>query len=98
METNCHLTLKSKVKESVVTDLMLFLKANLPNVRNFEGCVSVEGVFNQEDNEVLFYEVWVSKAHHTRYLEFISGNGVMNELASFLLALPLIEYYNQTNL
>ncbi|EZH74084.1 antibiotic biosynthesis monooxygenase [Aquimarina atlantica] len=95
METNCEVILKSEVKNSMVNNLMNFLDENLPNVRGFKGCLSVKILFNKETNEMVFYEEWISKNHHTDYIAFISNNGIMAKLAAFLTKAPEINYYHK---
>ncbi|WP_108808652.1 MULTISPECIES: putative quinol monooxygenase [Aquimarina] len=95
METNCEVILKSKVKNSMVNNLMNFLTENLPNVRGFNGCLSVKILFDKETNEMVFYEEWLSKSHHTDYITFISNNGIMAKLSAFLIEAPEIKYYHK---
>ncbi|WP_103070447.1 antibiotic biosynthesis monooxygenase [Aquimarina sediminis] len=95
METNCKVILKSQLKRAVLDKLMVFLKENLPNVREFEGCLSVKVLLNKEKDEMIFDEEWISKDHHTNYIAFISNNGVMAKLTEFLVGQPKIEYYNR---
>ncbi|WP_200822874.1 putative quinol monooxygenase [Aquimarina sp. AU58] len=95
METNCKVILKSKVKNSMVNNLMNFLEENLPNVRGFNGCLSVKILFNKEANEMVFYEEWLSKSHHTDYIAFISNNGIMAKLTAFLIEAPEVKYYQK---
>ncbi|WP_298423606.1 hypothetical protein [uncultured Kordia sp.] len=98
MDTNCKVLLTSQVNENVSAELMVFLKENLPKVRNFNGCISVEILFNVETNNMVFHEVWKSKVHHVKYIEFITANGIMNSLANFLVASPEIQYYTIENI
>ena len=44
---NCYL--KAETKSSLIS----FLKENLPNVRGFEGCLSVNVLFDDENDEML---------------------------------------------
>ncbi len=93
METNCDVILSSKVKNSQVKQFTTFLKDNLSNVRNFEGCISVDILFNHENNDIVFYEKWESRKMHNNYIDFISNNGVMGQLVAFLTKAPEVTYF-----
>ena len=82
--------LEFKVKADKVASLMAFLDKNLANVRNFEGCSQVKVYYNPITNQMIFDEMWESVEHHQKYLGFITENGVMAELASFLSTEPEI--------
>lgn len=86
--------LELKVKSDLVAKYMVFLEKNLPNVRGFDGSKSVKIYFNKETNEMAINEIWASKEHHQKYIKFISENGVMEQLASFLEKEPIIRYYD----
>jgi quinol monooxygenase YgiN len=74
---------------------MLFLEQNLPNVRSFDGCVSVNVYFSLDGREMLLEEEWLSVEHHQRYIGFISKNGVMQLLRGLLMADPTINYFEK---
>lgn len=89
--TKVILTLSVKVETK--KEFMEFLDKNVPNVRAFKGCNQVNLYFDEKTNEMIISENWDSKIHHGKYIEFISANGVMQELASFLQKEPSIKYY-----
>jgi len=91
-------SLEFKVKADKVTSLMAFLDRNLANVRNFEGCSQVKVYYNPTTHQMLFDEVWESVEHHQKYLGFITENGVMAELGSFLSTEPEIKYFDIVDL
>ncbi len=96
--------MKQTIGVKVILDLMVkpetkkefveFLHENVPNVRAFEGCSSVKLYFDDTTNEMIIAEDWISKEHHGKYIEFISENGVMNGLISYLQKDPEIKYYD----
>ncbi|GEM_PF-656394 len=90
--------LEFKVKADKVASLMAFLDKNLANVRNFEGCSQVNVYYNPTINQMIFDEMWESVEHHQKYLGFITENGVMAELASFLSSEPEIKYFDVVDL
>jgi quinol monooxygenase YgiN len=90
--------LEFKVEKEKVKPLMTFLDNNLANVRNFEGCSQVKVYYNPDEDEMIFDELWESVEHHQKYLGFITKNGVMAELASFLASKPEIKYFDIVDL
>ena len=85
--------LSFKVKSDTQKEFMKFLEKNVPNVRAFEGCSSVKLYFDESNKEMIITENWLSKEHHGRYIQFISKNGVMEGLISYLDGKPSIKYY-----
>jgi quinol monooxygenase YgiN len=90
--------LEFEVKKNKVKSLMDFLDKNLANVRSFDGCSQVEVYYNPDEEKMIFDEMWESVGHHHKYLAFITKNGVMEELASFLISKPEIKYYEVVDL
>ncbi|TPN88943.1 antibiotic biosynthesis monooxygenase [Aquimarina algicola] len=85
--------LTSKINAETYDNLLLFLEKNLPNVRSFKGCNSVDILFNTEKDEMVFYEDWNTKLDHLEYLNFIRENGVLQELSGFIAQGPEIKYF-----
>ncbi|ESA37007.1 antibiotic biosynthesis monooxygenase [Leptolyngbya sp. Heron Island J] len=77
---------------------MSFLAENLPNVRGFSGCQQVIVYLDPENRTMIFDEEWLSIEHHRKYINAISENGVLKELATFLEAPPEIKYFDQVEL
>ncbi|MDC1161883.1 antibiotic biosynthesis monooxygenase [Tenacibaculum sp.] len=86
--------LEFKVKTEKVNELIIFLENNLENVRNFEGCSQLQVYYNADDEKMIIDEIWKSVGHHQKYLNFISENGVMIELTSFLASELEIKYFD----
>jgi len=82
-----------QVKIESKKEFIEFLDKNVPNVRGFDGCNSVNLYFDNETNEMIITENWESKEHHGKYIEFIAKNGVMQDLISYLQKEPTIKYY-----
>ncbi|NQZ22031.1 MAG: hypothetical protein HRT53_08240 [Colwellia sp.] len=72
---------------------MDFLDMSIPNVRGFEGNTNVQLYFDATTNEMIITESWASKKAHGKYIKFISENGVMKQLLSYLEKPPTIKYY-----
>lgn len=88
-----RVTLNCPVKTGAFADLKPFLQANLPNVRSFNGNLMVKVLFNEETQEMLLEEEWLTQKHHQDYIAFIDANGVLATLAEFLTAPPQIKYF-----
>lgn len=84
--------LESMVNQGSLDQLMPFLEANLPAVRGFPGCLSVEIFMDRDTGQMMFAEEWLSIEHHKNYIKAIAENGVMDELVSFLRSPPDIKY------
>lgn len=94
-ETNgIKVILTFQTKVDTKKEFLDFLNKNIPNVRAFEGCSSVKLYFNDSTNEMIITENWKSNEHHSNYIKFISENGVMKKLASYLQNKPTIKYYD----
>ena len=87
-----------RVKSETKKEFFEFLHENVPNVRAFEGCSSVKLYFEDSTNEMIITEDWMSKEHHGKYIQFISENGVMKGLISYLQEDPAIKYYEILNI
>lgn len=87
-----------KVKSETKKEFIEFLHENVPNVRTFEGCSRVKLYFDDATNEMIIAEDWMSEEHHGKYIKFISENGVMKGLISYLQKAPEIKYYEILNI
>ncbi|CCO46386.1 conserved hypothetical protein containing Dimeric alpha-beta barrel domain [Vibrio nigripulchritudo SOn1] len=88
-----RVTLNCQVKANQFAKLRPFLEANLPNVRGFKGNRKVTVLFDEASGEMLLDEEWASVEHHQSYIAFISENGVLAQLQSFLASAPDIKYF-----
>ena len=86
-------TIQATVKSDLYGELEGFLSENLSNVRGFSGALAVSILFNQETKEFLIHEEWASQSHHQAYIQAITQNGVLAQLASFFEDAPVINYY-----
>ena len=88
-------SLETKVKKGSYEKLVPFLQQNLPKVRGFEGALSVSIFYDKGTENFLIFEEWLSQQHHQNYIKFISENGVMNQLVSFMEGPPEVKYYGK---
>lgn len=93
-----RVVIESTIQEGVWDKLLPFLKANLPNVRGFSGCLNVTIFLDQESRKMIFTEDWLSVEDHQRYINAISENGVLGELVAFLESAPEIIYLDRLDL
>lgn len=90
-----RVTLNCQINPEKLDELIVFLKQNLPTVRNFTGNIRVDIFFDQAKQEMLIDEDWKSIEHHQKYIEFITENGIMDSLMSYFLAPPSVKYFTQ---
>ncbi len=88
-------TLEMRVQEGMFEALSDFLQANLQNVRGFDGALQVNLFYNPETRDFLIQEEWASQAQHQAYIDFISSNGVMQNLLAFMEGAPTVTYYER---
>lgn len=88
-------TLEMTVEEGAFDALSTFLADNLPNVRGFDGALSVTLYHDAESRALLIHEEWMSREHHQAYLGAIEERGVMAALLGFMEGPPRVTYYNR---
>ncbi len=93
-----RVTLNCQVKPEQLEVLLPFLEKNLPNVRGFDGCISVTVYFDKGSLEMLLEEEWLSIEHHQTYIKYIESNGILGELAAFLASAPVIKYFQKSDI
>jgi quinol monooxygenase YgiN len=93
-----RVTLSCQVKSDQFEVLLAFLEKNLPNVRGFNGCMSVTVYFDKESSEMLLEEEWLSIEHHQTYIKYIENNGILGKLAAFLASAPVIKYLQKADI
>ncbi|UWQ79501.1 antibiotic biosynthesis monooxygenase [Leisingera sp. S132] len=88
-------TLEMEVAEGQFGKLEPFLAERLPAVRGFDGALSVTVYYEAETRGLLIVEEWLSKEHHAAYIQAITDNGVLAQLASFMTAPPKVQYFKR---
>lgn len=84
--------IECNLKQGKTGELDTFLLANVPTVRGFSGCERVSISFDEHSVVMMIDEDWQSVSHHQKYMQFISDNGVLQQLKSFMSAPPTIRY------
>ncbi len=87
--------LEVKLKPKTKSDFIKFLNENLPNVRGFKGARTITVLQNEMNMSLVIHEEWKSKEHHQNYIKYITENGVMNKLTSFLVDPPSMKYFKK---
>lgn len=62
--------LEFRAAEGRLEDLLAALKAALPDTRAYEGCLSLDSWLDSDRSTVVLVELWESKGHFDRYLEW----------------------------
>jgi quinol monooxygenase YgiN len=93
-----RVTLNCQVKSDQLEALLPFLEKNLPNVRGFDGCMSVSVYFDKESSDMLLEEEWASIEQHHSYIKHIENSGILGELAEFLVSAPVIKYLQKEDI
>ena len=87
-----------QIKPEAVSDLKALMKELLPDTRAYDGCQSVDLYDNLDaKGNVVLYELWDSREHQQRYLNWRSETGVLDRLGAHLTAQPNIRYFDRVD-
>ena len=79
-----------KTKPEQAASVKAFLQVGLPDIRNFDGCLSAALHVNQDDPaNLMFIESWASREHYEKYRAWRAERGDHTTLASMLVG-PLV--------
>ena len=77
-------------------EFLEILKETAPGTRSFDGCVSFDiWVDTDTAGNVLFYEIWESRAQQEKYLAWRTETGLIEAVGELLAAPPVISYYDK---
>ena len=63
--------------------------------RAFDGCQGIELIYNTENsNNWIFNEVWDTKEHYQKYLQFRTEDGTIDAIASLCEDAPSIRIFD----
>ena len=63
--------------------------------RAFDGCQSIVLIYNTESpNNWIFNEVWDTKEHYEKYLQFRTEDGTIDAIASLCVEVPSIRIFD----
>lgn len=88
--------LQLNLKPEHVEEMLEGLKADLPDTRAFEGCLSVSVVRDQQDPaQISLVERWRERGDQEKYLGWRQETGTLEKTAGFLAAPINITYYDE---
>ena len=86
------------VKPEAVDDMKAVMRELLPDTRAYDGCQSVDCYDNTETKgNIVLYEIWDSRAHQERYLQWRSETGTLAPLQALVTAPPKIQYFDKVD-
>ncbi len=86
------------VKPESVDDMKTLMKELLPDTRAYDGCQSVDFYDNTETKgSMVLYEIWDSRGHQERYLQWRSETGSLDRLGALVAAPPKIQYFDKVD-
>ncbi len=89
-------TLDLQVDPAKFDDFLAAVKGAAPDTRAYDGCQLFDIWIDQDKpGHVLFYEIWDSRQHQEKYIQWRTETGVMEALGSMLTAPPTILYYDK---
>lgn len=77
-------------------EFLAMVKEVAPDTRSYDGCVSFDIWLDTDTTgNVLFYEIWESRAQQEKYLAWRAETGVIDAMGEFLAAPPVISYFDK---
>ena len=87
-----------QIKSEEISNMKSILDEILPDTRAYDGCHSFDLYFNTDDTgNMVMVEVWDSRAHHEKYLNWRIETGVMDKVGAMLAEPPSIRYFDKTD-
>ena len=81
----CQVFLEFQVKEGCRDELKKKMGEILPDTRAFDGCTSIYLTQDIEDSsKMIAVEVWETKGHYDKYLQWRTDRGDMDMLGTML--------------
>ena len=87
--------LEGTLKDGEIEKFTGICKEAFKVTRAFDGCQGIELTYNTEKpNNWIFTEVWDSKAHYEKYLQFRTEDGTLDAVASLCEDAPSIRIFD----
>ena len=97
MSVNVILEVQSKPE--TIEELKSTFEAILPDTRNYDGCISVEVIINQEDSlNIVLFEIWETREYQEKYLKWRAETGALDTLGTMLSQPPSIRYFDNLSI
>ena len=87
--------LEGTLKDGEIENFTGICKEAFKVTRAFDGCQGIDLTYNiEKPNNWIFTEVWDSKAHYEKYLQFRTEDGTLDAVASLCEDAPSIRIFD----
>tara|TARA_B100000767_G_scaffold273191_1_gene302676 strand:- start:926 stop:1219 length:294 start_codon:yes stop_codon:yes gene_type:complete len=91
-----NVILEAQAKPECVDELVATFDAILPDTRNYEGCIEVKVLANQDDPaNIVLLEKWKTRADYEAYVAWRAEQGTLESLGALLASPPSIRYFDE---
>ena len=91
-----NVILEAQAKPECVDELVATFDAILPDTRNYEGCIEVKVLANQDDPaNIVLLEKWKTRADYEAYVAWRAEQGTLESLGALLASPPSIRYLDE---
>ncbi len=81
----CQVLLEARVKDGCLDEIKKKFVEILPDTRSFEGCIYIYVTQDLDDPaKIVFVELWESRSHYEKYLEWRTQRGDMDKMAEMM--------------
>jgi quinol monooxygenase YgiN len=89
-------TLDFSIDPQQVEAFLALIKSVAPDTRAYDGCRLFD-IWTDQDKpgHVFFYELWDSRAQQEKYFAWRMETGLVEKLGPFMVAPPVVTYYNR---
>ncbi len=89
-------TLDLTIDTDKMGEFLAAIKGAAPETRAYDGCQSFDIWIDQDKpGHVLFYEIWDTRQHREKYIQWRTETGVMEALGNMMSAPPTIVVYDK---
>jgi len=91
--------LEVQAKPENIEKLRLIFSEILVDTRNYQGCIDVKVLGDQDDPlNLVLVEKWQSRQHYQNYFAWRTETGALEILAALLCKEPSIRYFHNENI
>jgi quinol monooxygenase YgiN len=81
----CQVFLEFRIKDGCHDELKEKFKQLLPDTRDYDGCVYLYFIQDQDDpSKIVIVELWDTRAHYEKYLQWRTDRGDMEVLGAMM--------------
>lgn len=81
----CQVLLEFRIKDGCHDRLKQTFKDIVADTRDYDGCITLHMIQDQTDpSQIIIVELWETKAHYDRYLQWRTERGDMDTLGEML--------------